>query len=188
MSGNRSKLWASIVALLIVVAAFAYRFASKPIVTAVQEVNEPPTLGALGSEHSHASILIMINGRPVPLSDDRYMERDDYVHMHDNNGFYIHKHAKGVTLDYFLNTLGIKLTNDCISFDARDSYCTNGSSKLSIYIDRQPYTKPISYYEIADGDKILIDYGTSTAFDIGIELNSIPDLDPDLLKDVEKPQ
>src|SRR3989338_5857754 len=136
----------------------------------------------IGSEHSHASFLIVINGKNLDFSDSTYSERGEYAHLHDRNGFYIHKHAEGVSLSFFLNTLGIKLTSECLALDTGVEYCTSQDNKLLSYVNRKLFTDNPDYYELQDGDKILIDYGTSSAFQIGLELNSIPDLTPDLLQ------
>jgi hypothetical protein len=149
-----------------------------------------PVLGELGSAHKHASLLISVNGSPYDLSDAKYMERSLFTHIHDNDGRYLHIHATGVTLDYFLTSLGIKLTSDCLTLDTGEGMCsgkmagTEDVYRLSVLVNRKPIDDP-ALYEISDRDKILINYGTATDLELQLMSNSIPDLTEDLLSGVE---
>ena len=141
-----------------------------------------PLLREPGSEHSHMSIMLVVNGTSVNFYHDKYVDKSEYAHFHpeDIGGYFIHKHASGVTLSYFLDTLGMKLTPDCLTLETGIGYCDDGKATLSLYINRRPYEGDISFYELRDGDKILINYSTSTAVELMLEANGIPDIPEDL--------
>jgi hypothetical protein len=104
--------------------------------------------------------------------------------MHDLDGRFIHKHADGVTLVYFLNTLGIRLTSDCLEIDGK-SYCSGTDGKLTTLVNKTPLLGPLGNYEIMDYDKILIDFSNSSDFELQIMANAVPDLTEDLANGVE---
>ncbi|MEK7535936.1 MAG: protein-disulfide isomerase [Patescibacteria group bacterium] len=175
-----SRKAAIAIALVVIVGALILRYQNKPNEEIHVANNAKGSIpGLAGSEHSHMSILVMINGEPVDFSQARYQLQSDLVHFEDGDGVYIHKHATGITLSYLFETLKIKLTDDCITLDSGLEYCSDGKASLKTYLNRELFVD-WDKYELRDGDKILIDYGTSTEFDIALLLNSVPDLSSDL--------
>jgi len=65
------------------------------------------TLGAQ-KVHMHFDVAVYIDGKKVDLADDKYMEKSEAVHLHDNNGEVAHIHQKGATLGMFVDSLGLK--------------------------------------------------------------------------------
>lgn len=57
--------------------------------------------------HMHFDIAVYIGGKKVDLSQDKYMEKDEAVHLHDDNGEVAHIHRKGATLGMFIDSLGL---------------------------------------------------------------------------------
>ncbi len=167
------------VALLIIGVAVITKYALLNKGVAVIDPNYTLTLGKAGSEHSHASILIIINDKIVDLSDSKYANQSEYAHMHDNEPYYIHKHARGVSLYMFLISLGISVTDDCISLDGI-KHCTDTTNTLTLWVNRATLKVNLEHYEIRNGDKIFINYGTDTLEELNFKANSLPDLSPDL--------
>lgn len=178
------------VSISLILIAIIYRVGKPTTLPGNYSVESKPILGQPGSAHKHASILISINGAAYDLNISKYMERSEFAHMHDNDGRYIHVHATGVTLAYFLETLGIKITNECLTLDTGQGMCsgkmagTEDNYKLTILVNKKSVTSP-SLYVIEDQDKILIDYSTSTDFELQLMANAVPDLTEDLLNGVE---
>ena len=177
---GRPRQVALFIALVIVSLALYWRYASETLVPIEQHRSTAPIIGGAGSDHSHISMVTVINGIPIDFSDIRYQLKSDLVHFEDGNGTYLHKHATGVTLPYFIETVGIKLTVDCLTIANRE-YCVDGENSLRTYLNREMFND-WDRYELHNGDKILIDYGTTTPFSIQLELNSIPNLSNDLLR------
>jgi hypothetical protein len=129
----------------------------------------PENAGALGSEHSHAGILVKIFGDSFDFSAPAYQIKSAWIHFEGNDGTTIHKHATGVTLGYLFETLGLGLDDQCYEFQDGRSFCTNEDYSLKFFINGQQVDSVINY-ETADDDKILITYGAETPEEIESQL------------------
>ena len=67
----------------------------------------PEGAGALGSEHSHASILVKIFGDSFDFSAPAYQIKSSWIHFEGRDGSTIHKHATGVNLGFLFESLGL---------------------------------------------------------------------------------
>jgi len=139
-------------------------------------------LGELESTHEHMTMLIVVDGKVVNLTQGKYMLKDYFSHLENDNGFIIHKHAIGVTLPYFLSTLGIDLTQNCITLDTGMQYCNSSSDNntLQVIINGNKI-RDINTYELRHKDKILINYGDDNDTELQFKFNSIPDVPIELL-------
>jgi len=118
--------------------------------------------------HVHADFHIVVNGTKVDLSGDAFQttseqELHDHLHLHDNNGDTLHIHAEGLTFAEFLSSLGIEITNECITLD--NQYCSNDTEELLLFVNNEQYTDDLTTYIPVDDDRILLYYGE---FDEGI--------------------
>ena len=167
-----------IVGLLILLALFARFFVIREQGDLAYKT-EALRIGEVGSEHTHMSIRIYINDTPMDLSLPEYQLQSPIVHTEDGDGAYIHKHATGVTLTDFLDSIKVKLTTECITFDTLLQYCSNDSATLETYLNREPFSD-WSNYELRQGDKILITYGKDDPISLSLKLNSVIDLSGEL--------
>ncbi|HEY4505934.1 MAG TPA: protein-disulfide isomerase [Candidatus Paceibacterota bacterium] len=165
-----------LVAVLLVVAALGLKW---PFTQ--ENAGDAPqsSIGKAGSEHSHSSMLVFIRGELFDFSKPEYQLKSPLVHFEDDDGTTVHKHATGITLPYLFETLGMKLTLDCLEMPGR-SYCTQGNEALKIFVNQVPFNSKIVGYELRPGDKILINYGSDSDFDLKLKLNSVPNLPNDL--------
>ena len=76
-------------------------------------------------------------------------------------------------LSYFLKTLGIAITESCLTFDTEEKYCEDGSNKIRFIVNREEIKNPLNY-EIINFDKILNDYGSGTELDLKFKFNNNP--------------
>lgn len=129
----------------------------------------PENAGALGSEHSHAGILVKIFGDTFDFSAPAYQIKSSWIHFEGNDGTTVHKHATGVTLGYLFETLGLGLDDQCYEFQDGRSFCTNEDYSLKFFINGEQVDSIIEY-EIQEDDKILISYGAETAEEIESQL------------------
>jgi len=179
---QKTRAIALAVAAISILIGLIVRFYHTNPTKSLYEDRGEPMVGDVGSEHNHMSILVFVEGIPVDFSLEQYQNKDPRVHFEDDNGTFIHKHATGVTLNYFFNTLGIRLTNSCIALDSTREYCENSEGKLRTYLNRKVFTD-WARYVLREGDKILIDYSSSTEFEITLRLNAVPELMPDMSRD-----
>lgn len=176
----KSRIIALASAGVLVLTALLISYVRNKSVPSAYAPNVVHELGKAGSEHAHQSMLIFINGKPLDFSQSRYQVKSELVHFEDGDGVYIHKHAVGVTLPLFLETLNIKLTTNCLRLDTGLEYCSDETGTLSTYLNNKLYTK-WNRYELKQDDKILIDYSKgSTPNDIKLRMNAIPDIPSDL--------
>jgi len=121
--------------------------------------------GALGSEHSHAGILVKIFGDTFEFSGPAFQIKSSWIHFEGRDGSTIHKHATGVTLGYLFDTLNIGLDDQCYVFPDGKSYCTNEDYTLKFFINEEQVSD-IRDYELSQDDRILIVFGAETPEEI----------------------
>ncbi|MGY5141211.1 MAG: protein-disulfide isomerase [Candidatus Nitrosopumilus sp. Bin_571-38] len=125
----------------------------------------PENAGALGSEHSHAALLVKIFGDTFEFSGPAFQIKSSWIHFEGRDGTTIHKHATGVDLGYLFDTLAIGLDDQCYIFPDGKQFCSNDDYKLKFFINGEQVPN-ISNYEIIEDDKILILYGAETPEEI----------------------
>ena len=129
----------------------------------------PPDAGALGSEHSHAGILVKIFGDTFDFSAPAYQIKSSWIHFEGNDGTTVHKHATGVKMGYLFETLRLGLDDKCFEFQDGRSFCTNDDYTLRFFINGEQ-VDDIRDYELKEDDKILISYGAETPEEIQSQL------------------
>lgn len=182
-----------IVSVLIVVVAYSYQIGSTtsseekekptPDVATTTDIQEDLTVGEPGSTHAHASFVMLINGDFYNFSRERYYEKSNYAHFHKGNGVIIHKHAKGVSLPYFLETLGVSFAGDCLVLDEGDEYCDSENNQWRMVVNGNIIEKP-DKYEIRHGDRILLDYSNDSKAELRLKAQSTtPEVPKELMQD-----
>jgi len=129
----------------------------------------PENAGALGSEHSHAALLVKIFGDKFDFSAPAYQIKSSWIHFEGRDGSTIHKHATGVTLGYLFDTLKIGLDDQCFVFQDGRNFCTNEDYSLVFYINGKQ-VPDIRDYEIQEDDRVLISYGAETPEELQSQL------------------
>ena len=125
----------------------------------------PENAGALGSEHSHAALLVKIFGDTFEFSGPAFQIKSSWIHFEGRDGSTIHKHATGVDLGYLFETLAIGLDDQCYVFPDGKQFCSNEDYELKFFINREQ-VPDIREYEIAEDDRVLIVYGGETPEEI----------------------
>lgn len=133
--------------------------------------------GLLGDIHWHADIKVYLNGEQLNLSHERYMSTEEhtlsnFAHLHDGNGNIVHKHASGITLGFFFQTLGIGLNSSCLTLDNGTNYCTNEAETLKFYVNGKQNSQ-FDSYDFKDEDRILITYGRDSEQIIKSQMDSV---------------
>jgi hypothetical protein len=125
----------------------------------------PENAGALGSEHSHAALLVKIFGDTFDFDGPAFQIKSSWIHFEGRDGTTIHKHATGVDLGYLFDTLLIGLDDQCYIFPDGKQFCSNEDYELKFFINGEQ-TPDIQNYEIIEGDRVLIVYGGETPEEI----------------------
>lgn len=136
----------------------------------------PEGAGALGSEHSHAAILVKIFGDTFDFSLPAYQIKTSWIHFEGGDGTTIHKHATGVKLGYLFDSLRLGLDDKCFVFQDGRQFCTNEDYTLKFYVNGEQ-VNDIRNYEFMDKDRILIVYGAETPEEIQSLLEQLENQD-----------
>jgi hypothetical protein len=129
----------------------------------------PENAGAMGSEHSHAGILVKIFGDTFDFSGTAFQIKSPWIHFEGNDGTTFHKHATGVTVGYLFDSLPVGLDDKCFEFGDGRSFCTDEEYSLKFFINGEP-VNDIRDYSISEDDKILISFGSETTEGIESQL------------------
>lgn len=116
------------------------------------EVEQRPT--DLGSAHYHGPIEVVIDGQAVDFSRDRYQRVADAFHFERGDGSRWHVHARGVTLEYAMATLGFDVTGSTVAVDDTTYRDADPDTSVTVTVDGDPITP--SEYVLQQGDEIRI--------------------------------
>jgi hypothetical protein len=113
--------------------------------------------------HVHSDFLLYFDNQEYDFTKDEYQttntqELHDSIHLHDNVGNVIHRHADDVTLSEFFGSLGFTLTNDCITTSAGEKFCTDDTNELMVFVNDERIENPADYVN-QEEDQILIYHG-----------------------------
>jgi len=129
--------------------------------------------------HVHADFLMILDSEKIDLTQDKYQStvgdvKHPDLHLHDNQGNIIHRHAEGVTFGDFLHSINFSLIEECLTTDTGREYCADEDSILALYVNGDKYT-PIDSYVINDADQTLLYYGENDTEKISEHLGSLTD-------------
>ena len=148
-------------------------------------------IGKLGTQHIHSDLKIYINGNqfdfsPVADRHEKQMHGDmsikdtsAFIHIHpatapEKAGDVLHMHSTGINLGHFFESIGLKLTKECINSLDGKSYCNGAKNKLKMFSNE----RQVNSFEdqvFNDLDKILITYGDEDEQEIKKQIESITD-------------
>lgn len=104
--------------------------------------------------HYHGTMLLVVDGESVDFSRPPYQLQADAFHFEDNDGTRWHVHARGVTLAWAMETLGIPTTADTITFDGTTYDDADAETTVSVTVNGDP-VEPAAYV-LRDGDAVRI--------------------------------
>ena len=118
-----------------------------------------------GSAHEHASLLVKIHDDPFDFTQEQFQLQSPFIHLENDNGYVIHRHSQGITLENLFQTLNLGISKDCFVFDDGTEFCSNEDYMLKFYINERQ-VDDLRDYQILNGDYILISYGLETQEEI----------------------
>ena len=131
-------------------------------------------IDALKSTHEHADIKVYINGKAMDFSQPKYQVTTSFIHFEEGLGDVVHIHAKGLTIGHLFNSLGGRITSNCMTIESQ-TYCSDANKVLKFYVNGKQ-SNEVTGYVIKDLDKYLITYGNEDAVGIKKQLDSVTDL------------
>lgn len=129
--------------------------------------------------HVHSDVLVYIEGEQFDFTEEKYQSSIENIlhknyHFHDNDDNVIHRHAAGLTLPEFFDSLGFTLTDDCLTTDQGQEYCTQSDGVLRLYVDGE-IQEDVTNYIPQEEDRILVYYGAPDDPAVDTYLNEISD-------------
>lgn len=114
----------------------------------------------VGSVHYHGGIEMTVDGEAVDFSRDRYQFQADPFHFENGDGSQWHVHARDVTLEYAMGTLGIDVTSDSVTFEGTTYRDSDEGTNVTVAVNGEQVTP--SEYVLREGDQIRIVVETSS--------------------------
>lgn len=108
----------------------------------------------IGSAHYHGTLEMVVGGERIDFSRNRYQLQADAFHFEGGDGTQWHVHARGVTLEYALGTLGFEVTPSSITVDGTTYDDADQGTTVTITVNEQPVTP--GDYVLQQGDQIRI--------------------------------
>jgi hypothetical protein len=78
--------------------------------------------------------------------------------MENRDGGTLHRHATGVPIAEFFDSVNMNVTGSCLTLDDGTKYCSDGKNNLEFYLNGNK-TNSIADYVLENNDRILIVYG-----------------------------
>ena len=113
--------------------------------------------------HTHADFAVWIEGKKLDFSADEHMSGSsshEHLHLHDGVGHVIHRHKPGLTFGTFLASLGMNMTEQCLTLESGVPICPDDAQRWRMYVNGNEV--PMNPDDVfSDLDKILLTYGAS---------------------------
>jgi hypothetical protein len=154
----------AIIAVIAVAAISAIIFSLQP--------NSSNNYGPVGSAHEHAAFLVKLDGVPIDFSQSKYQVKSRLIHVENNDGTTLHRHATDVPFIEFLDSVDMDIRNGCFIGDDRREYCDTADKKLRYFVNGTE-TGSISDYVPNENDRILVIYGDENDNEIKQEIDAL---------------
>ncbi|WP_132056722.1 MoaD/ThiS family protein [Halorussus amylolyticus] len=106
-----------------------------------------------GSVHYHGPMTTEIGGEELDFSRQEFQYQNDHFHFESGDGSQWHVHSQGVTLAYAMDTLGINVTENTVSYDGT-TYRESDGDRVVVEVNGEPVTT--DEYVLQEGDAIRV--------------------------------
>lgn len=116
----------------------------------------------VGSVHYHGTMEVVIAGDPVDFSQPEYQYRNtgvDAFHFEAGDGTTWHGHAEDVTLHWAMDSLGIGVTAETVSFEGTTYDDADPDTNVTVTVDGKPVTPSSYVLEEGDAVRIVVEVG-----------------------------
>lgn len=108
----------------------------------------------LGAVHYHGTLEVVIDGQRVDFARSKYQLQADPFHFEGGDGERWHVHARNVTLAWAMESLGIPVTAETVTFEGTTYDDADPDTTVSITVDGEPVTP--ATYVLQEGDTVRI--------------------------------
>ncbi|MBI2136870.1 hypothetical protein HYU06_07400 [Candidatus Woesearchaeota archaeon] len=131
-------------------------------------------VGDLGSQHIHAHLTVLANGKKIDFAKPNYQLQHNFIHFEDSEGHTAHVHATGLALGHLFKSLGGEISLSCMKIEGKE-YCSEteaAGNKLKTYVNGERIFDPANHL-FKNMDRILVAYGTLSDDEIKKEIENI---------------
>jgi hypothetical protein len=90
---------------------------------------------AVGSTHYHGTMEMVVLGDRIDFSQDQYQLRANAFHFEGGDGQVWHGHARGVTLEWAMSSLGIEVTDSSVTFEGTTYRDSDAAYAVSVTVN-----------------------------------------------------
>ena len=134
--------------------------------------NNSNQYGPIGSAHEHAAFLVKLDGTPIDFSQSKYQVKSRLIHVENNDGTTLHRHATDVPFIEFLKSVDMDIKNGCFVGDDGREFCDTADKKLRYFVNGTE-TDSIANYVANENDRILVIYGDENSNEIKQEIDAL---------------
>jgi len=116
--------------------------------------NAEQTPTGIGGAHYHGTIHVVIEGDRIDFSRHQYQLQADAFHFEGGGGTRWHVHARGVTLQWAMESLGINVTQSAVTVDGDTYRDSDPGTSVTVNVNGNA-VDPRSYV-LREGDAIEI--------------------------------
>jgi hypothetical protein len=172
-AGRRKRKRYMKIVIPVIIAVVAVAIIST--ITFSLQSNNSNKYGPIGSAHEHAAFLVKLDGVPIDFSQDKYQVKSRLIHVENNDGTTLHRHATNVPFIEFLKSVDMDIRNGCFVSDDGREYCDTVDKKLRYFVNGNQ-TNSIADYVINDNDRILVIYGDENGNELNQEINALREI------------
>jgi hypothetical protein len=148
------------IAVVVLLAAILAVVAFRALDDGGSSVDAGVTPEALYSVHYHGGIEVTITGDRVDFSQSQYQRRADAFHFEGGDGSRWHVHARSVTLEYAMATLGFDVTESSVAVGGETYRDTDPAYAVSVTVNGE--TVRPGTYVLERNDIIRINVSRAT--------------------------
>jgi hypothetical protein len=142
------------------------------IMFSVQANNINNNYGPVGSAHEHAAFAIKLDKVPVDFSQGKYQVQSRLIHVENNDGTTLHRHATEVPFGEFLKSVDMDIKNGCFILDDGKEFCDTADKKLRYFVNGTE-KESITDHVLNENDRILVIYGDENNNEIEQEIDAL---------------
>ncbi len=128
--------------------------------------------GPVGSAHEHAAFLVKLDGVPIDFSQSRYQVKSNLIHVENEDGTTLHRHATDVPFGEFLRSVDMDIRNGCFIGDNGREYCDTADKKLRYFVN-ETQLDSIADYVPNENDRLLVIYGDENDTELQQEIETL---------------
>lgn len=134
--------------------------------------NNSNKYGPIGSAHEHVAFLVNLDGVPIDFSQGKYQVKSRLIHVENNDGTTLHRHATDVPFIEFLKSVDMDIKNGCFVGDDGREFCDTADKKLRYFVNGTE-TDSIANYVANENDRILVIYGDENSNEIKQQIDAL---------------